>query len=250
MVHATHAMTPAPESVEDPGPGVSVITERLMRSLDESPGAIGGSPRVLLERALAVAAAAELRLAEQDRRIAVLEMLTQTDELSGLMNRRGFDRELRRILADARRHDEAGVLCFIDLDDFKTINDIHGHTMGDRVLNTVGRILKMQVRENDVVARVGGDEFAVALTKCGKEHGVRRARQIERVLNEHTVTCGETTIPIRSSVGIAPFDAEDEPEALIQRADQAMYAKKRARTAAINELSGALSYREIAGCGS
>ena len=246
MAHSTPAMLNRMESTNDLSVSVGLIAERLIRSIRGTGDGLDTTQRSLLERALAVAAEAEQRLSEQNRRVAVLEMLTQTDELTGLLNRRGFDRELRRVLASARRYDEAGVVCFIDLDDFKSVNDIHGHIVGDRVLHTVGRILQLQVRENDIVARVGGDEFAVLLGKCTTEHGVRRARQIERVLNEHSISCNDAMIAIRGSVGITPYDAEDEAEALIRRADQAMYAKKRARTAAINELSDALGFPEQA----
>jgi GGDEF domain-containing protein len=148
-----------------------------MRSIRDNGKGMDLAQRTLVERALAVAAEAEQRLAEQSRRIAVLEMLTLTDEITGLLNRRGFNREMRRILADAKRYDERGILCFIDLDDFKTINDVFGHMAGDRVLNTIGRLLQLQVRENDVVARLGGDEFALVLAKCDQEDGMRRARE-------------------------------------------------------------------------
>ena len=69
-------------------------------------------------------------------------------------------------MANARRYDECGLLTLIDLDDFKTINDVYGHLAGDRVLRTIGQLLQLQIRENDSVARIGGDEFAILLAKC------------------------------------------------------------------------------------
>ena len=142
------------------------------------------------------------------------------------MNRRGFDRELRRALADARRYDECGLLTLIDLDDFKTINDVYGHLAGDRVLRTIGQLLQLQIRENDSVARIGGDEFAILLAKCSGEMGISRAEEIEQVLNEHFVNFGGAAIPVRGSVGITKFDKRDDSESIIARADQPMYQKK------------------------
>lgn len=142
------------------------------------------------------------------------------------MNRRGFDRELRRALDNAQRYDECGVLTLIDLDDFKTINDVYGHLAGDRVLRTIGQLLQLQIRENDSVARIGGDEFAILLAKCSGEMGISRAEEIERVLNEHFVNFGGAAIPVRGSVGITKFDKRDDSESIIARADQAMYQKK------------------------
>jgi len=230
MVHSIRALMENTEAPNGLTNSVGQIADRLMRSIRDNGNGMDLAQRTLLERALAVAAEAEQRLAEQTRRIAVLEMLTLTDEITGLLNRRGFNRELRRILADARRYDERGILCFIDLDDFKTINDVFGHMAGDRVLHTIGRLLQIQVRENDVVARLGGDEFALVLAKCDQEDGMRRAIEIERVLNYHAVNHGKNTIPVCGSVGIVTYDSTDEVDDLIRRADQAMYAKKRVRT--------------------
>ena len=142
------------------------------------------------------------------------------------MNRRGFDRELIRALAAARRYSDTGVLTLIDLDDFKTINDVYGHLAGDQVLRTIGQLLQLQIRENDSVSRIGGDEFAILLAKCGGDSGFARAEEIEMVLNEHFVNFGGAAIPVRGSVGITKFDKTDDSESLINRADQAMYKKK------------------------
>jgi len=190
--------------------------------------------RDLLERALPMATEAEQRLAEQSRRIALLEILTLTDEITGLMNWRGFDHELRRVLANARRYEECGVLMLIDLDDFKTISDVYGHLAGDRVLRTIGQLLQLQIRENDSVARIGGDELAILLAKCTGERGIARAEEIEVMLNEHFVNFGGAAIPVRGSVSIPKFDKHDDGESLFAR--RAMYQnihqnlRKRARS--------------------
>jgi diguanylate cyclase (GGDEF)-like protein len=226
MAHSTTTIEDYPEPGSELAVSVGAIAEKLLQTIRDRGDRTDSDQRHLLERALAVATEAEQRLAEQSRRIALLEMLTLTDEVTGLMNRRGFDRELRRALANARRYEETGVLALIDLDDFKTINDIYGHLAGDRVLRTIGQLLQLQIRENDSVARIGGDEFAILLTKCDGMRGIDRAKEIEAVLNEHFVNFGGAAIPVRGSVGISTFDAKDDSESLFSRADQEMYKKK------------------------
>jgi len=157
------------------------------------------------------------------------------------MNRRGFDRELKRPLANAQRYDECGVLTLIDLDDFKTINDVCGHLADDRVLRTIAQLLQLQIRENDSVARIGGDESTILLAKCSGEIGISRAEEIERVLNEHFVNFGGAAIPVRGSVGITKFDKRDDSESIIAHADQAMYQKKHENARACAQRSYAVA---------
>ena len=228
MAHSTNTVEDFPEPGSELAISVGAIVEKLLQTIRDRGDRTDSDQRGLLERALALATEAEQRLAEQSRCIALLEMLTLTDEVTGLMNRRGFDRELRRALANARRYEECGVLTLIDLDDFKTINDVYGHLAGDRVLRTIGQLLQLQIRENDSVARIGGDEFAILLTTCGGDKGISRAGEIEIVLNEHFVNFGGAAIPVRGSVGITRFDKSDDSESVIARADQDMYRKKHA----------------------
>lgn len=184
----------------------------------------------LVEQALSAAAEVERRLVAQHERIAYLEALSVTDELTGLLNRRGFDEALRRVLLSASRYGDEGVLLVCDLDDFKSVNDRYGHVAGDIALREVGRLLKTQVREIDFVARLGGDEFALILVQTGWRNGLKRAQAISRALNTLTVTVNETTIAISASIGIERFGPQDpDADTLIARADMAMYCNKRRR---------------------
>src|SRR5260370_29688258 len=119
--------------------------------------------QVVLDWAMATVAEAEERLATLQTRIEYLEGLSVTDELTGLLNRRGFLAQLDRALASARRGGPHGVLMICDLDGFKQINDRHGHLAGDEVLCQVGGLLARHVRRSDTVARLAGDEFAILL---------------------------------------------------------------------------------------
>jgi diguanylate cyclase (GGDEF)-like protein len=188
--------------------------------------------RALLERALAVAAAAEERLAEQNQRIAFLESLSRTDELTGLLNRRGLIEELRKALARARRTGETGVVIFADVDSFKSINDSFGHQVGDEVLRTIGQILAASVREIDTVARLAGDEFAIILANTTRRDGAKRARMLQRELDRCRHRIGERTIPVYVSLGLEPYGADDDAKDLLARADMDMYCNKRRKASA------------------
>ncbi|HEY0836465.1 MAG TPA: GGDEF domain-containing protein [Azospirillum sp.] len=185
-----------------------------------------GGERVL-ESALAKLAEAQDLINQQQERIAYLESLSMTDELTGLLNRRGFYSHLRRELAAARRNVAAGgMLVMIDLDGFKAINDTHGHLAGDFYLRQVARLLQAHVRSQDVVARLGGDEFAVLLTNTDTATGTARAAQLAEAAHGETVTWNGHALPIRFSIGMQPYGPADHEEDVIRKADVKMYGDK------------------------
>jgi len=158
----------------------------------------------------------------------VLEHLAYHDPLTSLANRVYFDERLAVAIADARRFGDVLGLAYIDLDHFKPVNDHFGHSVGDEVLVEVGRRLKGEVRMQDTVARIGGDEFVIILPRLSSadelggvaERIVERAREPFNVLG-HTVS-------VSASVGLARFDADkDDARSLLVKADVAMYAAKR-----------------------
>jgi diguanylate cyclase (GGDEF)-like protein len=153
-----------------------------------------------------------------------------TDELTGLLNRRGFEESFRRALVAAGRYGDEGVLIACDLDDFKSINDSHGHIAGDEVLRQVGWLLKTHTRETDFVARLGGDEFAAILIQTGWRNGLKRAQTLSRALNRLVVKIEGAAIAVSASLGIESFGPNDNDSGtLIARADMAMYVNKRRR---------------------
>ena len=206
---------------------VGMVADRLLAACTSDAQTAGIGTKTLLESALIVAADAQQQLTAQSERIAALEALSFTDELTGLYNRRGFNEQLRRTLAIAERHGSTGVLAFIDLDDFKAINDGLGHQAGDAVLCHVANLLSENVRATDVVARLGGDEFAVILVHTSAREGRQRAAVLDRMLNAAVVSCRSYEIPVRASFGAKPYGSGDEPDALLARADAAMYRNKR-----------------------
>lgn len=183
----------------------------------------------LLEQTLDAAREIESFLAQQAARIALLETLTMTDDLTGLFNRRGFLEQFRRTLAACARYGDKGALMIGDLDGFKAINDTHGHLAGDMVLRQVARVIASQVRETDIVGRLGGDEFAILLVQTGWRDGERRAAMISRAINRTYVTHQGAAIPVRASFGIEPFGPKDDEATVMARADMAMYLDKQKR---------------------
>ncbi|MBT4934967.1 MAG: GGDEF domain-containing protein [Rhodospirillaceae bacterium] len=163
-------------------------------------------------------------------RIAELERQTETDELTGLLNRRGFDKQLQRVLSGVERYDEQGVLIYIDLDAFKPINDSYGHAAGDEVLRHVANLLSDGIRDTDFVGRLGGDEFAILLTHSNWENGLRRAERIENQLNKSIVHWQGRMIAISASFGLQEYGDKEQGGDLLARADDAMYKTKRMRT--------------------
>lgn len=158
-----------------------------------------------------------------------LDRKAHTDPLTGLWNRRGIERELQRILGnDAQRRDALLAVCMIDLDDFKPVNDMHGHDVGDRLLVAVSRRLQGFLREGDLVGRLGGDEFLVVLRGCiSSDLALRLADRITTGLGA-PFFFDHLQVRIGASIGIA-LDGDSPGESLdtlLKRADQAMYQAK------------------------
>jgi diguanylate cyclase (GGDEF)-like protein/PAS domain S-box-containing protein len=163
---------------------------------------------------------------------AQLAALTEEDDLTGLLNRRGFRRMAEQALKIERRSGRSVALLYLDLDDFKGINDTYGHAAGDAVLQDVAERLLACLRVGDLAARLGGDEFVVmALGMTGSGDGVLVANRLRRGL-EGPIEGYESPplLPVVTcSIGVAELEAGEELDALLARADQALYEAKRKR---------------------
>jgi diguanylate cyclase (GGDEF)-like protein len=157
-----------------------------------------------------------------------LEWRVSHDHLTDLHNQASFYEHLRRALSRARRHKSKVALLFIDLDDFKLINDALGHQEGDRVLREVANRLKRCLREADIGARLGGDEFTVLLEDVADASGaVRVAEDFQSQLRVPFADVNRYRMYTSASIGIA-VGAKEQPEELVHAADLAMYQAKRA----------------------
>ena len=175
----------------------------------------------------------ERRRAEQDLRelTAVLTEQAVRDPLTGLANRTLLEERLRTVLARDARTGDATALLFLDLDGFKRVNDVHGHTVGDAVLRTVGQRLAATVRPSDTVARMGGDEFVV-LVESAHDEGVQAlVSRLSSALSAPVTVgsgAGAVEIAVGVSIGVAvSVRGEADPVTLLTRADEAMYVVKR-----------------------
>lgn len=191
----------------------------------------------LIVRLLSHAAQAEQKLAEQQERIAWLESLSHTDELTGINNRRAFDATLAKALSAATRYDEQGVVGFFDLDGFKAINDTYGHEAGDMVLRHVADILSSGTRIVDCVARLGGDEFAVILVHCKPLTGARILRRLQRTIEQGGPLYNGTRLKVGASLGIRDYKSDTTKRDLLFEADRAMYRNKKERKSPAEPLS-------------
>jgi diguanylate cyclase (GGDEF)-like protein len=171
----------------------------------------------------------ERELAAARSRMAALEARADVDPLTDVLNRRGFERELKRSLAYVKRYGPSAALLYLDLDGFKSVNDRHGHAAGDAVLKAIAMVLNRHVRASDLVARLGGDEFAVLLWNIGEADAGRKARAIEAAIARTTATHAGATLSVGASVGAALLLPLDQPADVLDRADRAMYARKAER---------------------
>lgn len=156
-----------------------------------------------------------------------LEYQVDHDFLTGLSNRRRFEQELAREARRASRYGFGGALLLIDLDHFKDVNDTLGHKAGDDLLKGVAGALRHRVRQTDVLARVGGDEFAVLLPQTGAEEARIVAAGIVDTLRRRVAVASESIIRVTASVGLALFDGHRASE-ILAHADLAMYEAKSA----------------------
>lgn len=158
---------------------------------------------------------------------ARLEVLSATDALTGLFNRRHFDERLRDEFRRAQRYDDPLTLIVLDIDHFKAINDAHGHAAGDEVLRAVSDALKVSVRETDLIARTGGEEFAVILPRTQLNGAITVAERVWRDLAALKVV--GVASPVTASFGISAFPNRTvtSPDTLVRSADEALYRAKR-----------------------
>ncbi len=170
---------------------------------------------------------AERQAQEMSRRAEELKTVAMKDGLTGLYNRKAFGMKIDNALQRTRASGEAFSLIMFDVDGFKEINDTFGHIAGDKVLVKVAECLKGSFRENDFVARYGGDEFAVIIEKMGRPMALERLEAFKKNLSKiRFVSHKKGEIRITVSSGVAEATPEDSVEAVIEKADKEMYKEK------------------------
>lgn len=159
-------------------------------------------------------------------RSVTLEHAALTDGLTGMQNRRFFDEALREYLAAFGPIDRPVGLMIIDLDHFKAINDTHGHDIGDKVLKEVSSCLRELTRYHDVVARLGGEEFAIVAANLNDAGLIAFAERIRKAVSSLVVINGNIRLKVTASVGLAVWDGKESADDLYRRADKRLYQAK------------------------
>lgn len=157
-----------------------------------------------------------------------LETKSSTDELTGLYNRRRFNLFLDELLLSVQNSDQQHILFFIDLDQFKAVNDSCGHLCGDAFLRQVAQILKRNIRSQDILARLGGDEFGLLLTSCSPEEAIQVGNKLLKALAQARFSWRESLFSISASIGGTPINrcTDQRSSTLLEQADAACYLAK------------------------
>lgn len=149
------------------------------------------------------------------------------DALTGLINRREFDNRLHTAVLAAQREEGEYALLYVDLDQFKVVNDTCGHQAGDRLMRDITGLLQTRVRASDTIARLGGDEFGILLETCNLEQATRIADSIRQSIRDYRFTWGTSTLSVGASIGVVEIGSETESvAAVMSAADIACYAAK------------------------
>jgi diguanylate cyclase (GGDEF)-like protein len=161
------------------------------------------------------------------KRLEAAETEADQDDLLPVLNRRAFVREMSRIMSFGDRYDLAASLIYFDLDGFKAVNDTYGHAAGDAALIHVASLLTANVRESDVVGRLGGDEFGVILAKADVAQAQTKATKLAQLFEAQPFLWEGQALPLSFAFGVCMFQKGESVASAMANADKAMYASKR-----------------------
>jgi diguanylate cyclase (GGDEF)-like protein len=167
-------------------------------------------------------------VAQLEQHIQQLDQLAHQDTLISLPNRRGFMRELDRLVDRAGRYGHRAAMLFVDLDGLKMINDTFGHGAGDEALIQVADLLSRGVRRSDVVARIGGDEFGILIQNADESSAHDTANRLADLICDCEFRHDGDSLPLSVAIGVALIDGDDTPAQVMARADEEMYRRKAA----------------------
>lgn len=176
----------------------------------------------------------DARIAELEREIKILRMahaelerVAMRDDLVPLYNRRYFDTVIARQAARVDRYGASAAMIYVDIDNMKAINDGHGHAAGDYALIHVAGLLKRHIRQSDIAARIGGDEFAVLLESISAEEAEEKRELLRHAIADSACDFDGAVLRVSASLGLAMLQPGEALSDLLERADAAMYSDKR-----------------------
>jgi diguanylate cyclase (GGDEF)-like protein len=170
-------------------------------------------------------------LDQTKKRLEAAETVADQDALLPVLNRRAFVREMSRLMSFGDRYNVNASLIYFDLDGFKTVNDAFGHAAGDAALIHVANLLVGNVRESDIVGRLGGDEFGVILAKADQAQAERKARSLSDLFLAQPFEWDSKPLPLSFAYGVHAFKKGEDVDLAIANADKAMYIAKREKNA-------------------
>jgi diguanylate cyclase (GGDEF)-like protein len=162
-----------------------------------------------------------------DRLHQELERQATIDSLTGISNRRTLGEQATRAIAVAHRHKRSLALLLVDADHFKRVNDVYGHEVGDEALQLIAATMQCELRSEDLLGRLGGEEFVIVLPEADEAAARKGAERLRQAVEVTEFSAQHRRIPLRVSIGIAVIDDNDDFASILRRADQAMYTAKR-----------------------
>lgn len=161
------------------------------------------------------------------RKISELERLADQDSLLAISNRRAFVREMTRMISYSQRYGINSSLIYLDLNDLKKINDTYGHQAGDTALSHMANIIVRNLRDSDIVGRLGGDEFGIILPKADEKTARKKARLLVGAITNTPLDWQGRKVTLKVAYGIHPLMGHESADQALDKADQNMYAHKR-----------------------
>lgn len=202
-----------------------------------------GIPKVEITQSVSLAVSALLEkiddlnreLTQTKDQLHELEQLVDVDVIAPIPNRRAFMRRLAWAVAMSERYGHPSSILYLDLNDFKKINDTHGHAAGDKAIQHVSQIFMKQLRQSDFLARIGGDEFAIIMYYADHNSAIERGKKMAEAIKNSAFLYNNKTIALTTSFGVYTLQKGDTPETALTSADMAMYVdKKRSKARATN----------------
>jgi len=211
------------EVLEEIGPALQSVLSAT-RTMEESARQVGTELRTIRERAVK----AEEEIIKLQSELDKASVQARLDPLTGALNRRGLDEAFAREVNAARRKGTKLCLAMLDIDNFKQLNDSHGHDSGDAALSHLVSVARTSMRPQDTMARYGGEEFVILLPDTVLQNGVEAMQRLQRELTKRLFLQNNERVLITFSAGVAQLELDETVENAVKRADEAMYLAKRA----------------------
>ena len=205
---------------------INELVQHLMRDTSVMQTDIMRSHDDLLQQQR-IASDTQMRILKLQDELSQLSEVVRIDQLTGVLNRRGMDEAFNTEIARYRRNGESLSVALLDIDNFKSLNDQHGHAAGDAALKHLAAVVRRTVRPTDIVSRMGGEEFVVILPNTSLSEAITTMSRLQRSLTKEYFLGNNQKLLVTFSAGVALFREEDDVTSILLRADQAMYLAKK-----------------------